>query len=220
MRFQRHAKIFRGQLDPAPVAGVFFLLIIFVVLGSLLYTPGVLVELKDDGAITESTIVVKSNGTNIVFAGKTYQTNELAQLRAEIQNLPPTELLTIFMEPGAPSKLRDQLNELLYIDPPKMTAGLVGTDNPVVIVAVNLRGQYFYENRMVQEPELRKLLQERLKEASQASKNLTLVLLQDNGVPAKSFVHISSLAKKVGIKEILIQTRPGPFSKAAISPVP
>ncbi len=45
MKFPRNVRIFRGQLDAAPFAGVFFLLLIFVLLGSGLYTPGVRVEL-------------------------------------------------------------------------------------------------------------------------------------------------------------------------------
>jgi biopolymer transport protein ExbD len=45
MKFPRNARIFRGQLDVAPYAAVFFLLVIFVLLGSLVYTPGVRIEL-------------------------------------------------------------------------------------------------------------------------------------------------------------------------------
>jgi len=45
MRFARHARIFRGPLDAAPLAGVAFLLILFLVLTSLVYTPGALVKL-------------------------------------------------------------------------------------------------------------------------------------------------------------------------------
>jgi biopolymer transport protein ExbD len=41
MKFPRNARIFRGQLDAAPFATVFFLLVIFMMLGSLVYTPGV-----------------------------------------------------------------------------------------------------------------------------------------------------------------------------------
>lgn len=40
MKFPRNARIFRGQLDAAPFASVFFLLVIFVLLGSMLY-PGI-----------------------------------------------------------------------------------------------------------------------------------------------------------------------------------
>jgi len=45
MKFPRNARIFRGQLDAAPFASVFFLLIIFVLLGKLLYAPGIQVKL-------------------------------------------------------------------------------------------------------------------------------------------------------------------------------
>src|SRR2546425_6054278 len=48
MRFPRNTKIFRGQLDIAPFAGVFFLLIIFLLLNSsLVFTPGVPVHLPE-----------------------------------------------------------------------------------------------------------------------------------------------------------------------------
>jgi biopolymer transport protein ExbD len=45
MKFPRNARIFRGQLDAAPFAAVFFLLVLFLMLGSLMYTPGVRLEL-------------------------------------------------------------------------------------------------------------------------------------------------------------------------------
>ena len=40
MKFPRNARMLRGQLDAAPFAAVFFLLVIFMMLGSLVYTPG------------------------------------------------------------------------------------------------------------------------------------------------------------------------------------
>ena len=46
MKFTRTATIFRGQLDAAPFAAVFFLLVIFMMLGSLVYTPGARLELQ------------------------------------------------------------------------------------------------------------------------------------------------------------------------------
>ena len=45
MKFPRNARIFRGQLDVAPFAAVFFLLVIFMMVSSLVYTPGVRLEL-------------------------------------------------------------------------------------------------------------------------------------------------------------------------------
>ncbi len=46
MKFPRSARIFRGHLDFAPFASVFFLLLLFALLGTLIYTPGVPVELQ------------------------------------------------------------------------------------------------------------------------------------------------------------------------------
>ena len=46
MRFPHNTKIFRGQLDIAPFAGVFFLLLFFLMLhSSLVFTPGVEIRL-------------------------------------------------------------------------------------------------------------------------------------------------------------------------------
>jgi biopolymer transport protein ExbD len=46
MKFPRNARLLRSQLDAAPFASVFFLLVIFMMLGSLIYTPGARVELR------------------------------------------------------------------------------------------------------------------------------------------------------------------------------
>jgi biopolymer transport protein ExbD len=45
MKFPRNARIFRGQLDAAPFLAVFFLLVIFVMIGSMTFTPGVRIQL-------------------------------------------------------------------------------------------------------------------------------------------------------------------------------
>ena len=46
MKFPRSAHMLRSQLDAAPFAAVFFLLVIFMMLGSLIYTPGARLELR------------------------------------------------------------------------------------------------------------------------------------------------------------------------------
>ena len=46
MKFPRNARLLRSQLDMAPFASVFFLLVIFVMLGSLIYTPGARLQLQ------------------------------------------------------------------------------------------------------------------------------------------------------------------------------
>jgi biopolymer transport protein ExbD len=46
MKFTRNVRILRSQLDAAPFAAVFFLLVIFMMLGSLIYTPGARLEIE------------------------------------------------------------------------------------------------------------------------------------------------------------------------------
>ncbi len=46
MKFPRRTHMLRIQLDAAPWAAVFFLLVIFMMLGSLIYTPGARLELQ------------------------------------------------------------------------------------------------------------------------------------------------------------------------------
>ena len=45
MKFPRNARMLKGHLDFAPFAAVFFCLLIFVLLASLVYTPGVHIQL-------------------------------------------------------------------------------------------------------------------------------------------------------------------------------
>ncbi len=67
MRFPRTARMLRSQLDVTPFASVFFLLVIFVMLGSLVYTPGVRIQLPiaDDLPGTDKptiTVAVDASG--------------------------------------------------------------------------------------------------------------------------------------------------------------
>ena len=45
MKFPRNAKILRSPFEMAPFAAVFFLLVIFLLLGALLPTPGIPLQL-------------------------------------------------------------------------------------------------------------------------------------------------------------------------------
>jgi biopolymer transport protein ExbD len=45
MKFPRNARMLKGHLDFAPFASVFFCLLIFVLLSSLVYTPGARIHL-------------------------------------------------------------------------------------------------------------------------------------------------------------------------------
>lgn len=213
MRFQRHAKIFRGQLDPAPIACVFFLLIIFVLLETMIYTPGVLVEIKSDSKETNNLITVTRTNT-ILFGDKMYKMADLKQLGVDVKGVSPNEPLHLKLEPGASTKLRDQIRDMFVLDPPVAT-NLIGIDDAVVIVAVNMRGQLFFENQLIDEDRLREVLGKEIKAASRESKELTLVLMGDKGVSLEVFVHLSDLAKGVGFKRVFVSAR-GVFAPSSV----
>ena len=71
MRFARNAKIFRGQIDAAPAAGVFFLLVIFVLLqSSLVVPPGVRIQLPAAGEMagpTTATVTLAVDASGLLF---------------------------------------------------------------------------------------------------------------------------------------------------------
>jgi biopolymer transport protein ExbD len=76
MRFPHNAKIFRGQFDVAPFAGVFFLLLIFLLFNSsFVFAPGVRIDLP--GTATGP----GTEGPNVVVAvdenGQLYFRNQL-----------------------------------------------------------------------------------------------------------------------------------------------
>lgn len=82
MKFPRNALMLRGQLDAAPFASVFFLLVIFVMLGSLVYTPGVRIRLPaaDDLPGTDKptvTVAVDASG-QFYFQNQRIEESELA----------------------------------------------------------------------------------------------------------------------------------------------
>ena len=144
MKFPRNARVFRGQLDMAPFATVFFLLIIFVMLGSLTYTPGVRIQLP-------------------------------------------------------------------------VAADLPGINRPTVTVAIDAGNQYYFENQMISEDNLKS----RLKAAAKNSPNsLTLVVQADKAVTYESLVRLAMLARDAGITDALGATLPRAIGAPAESPRP
>ena len=71
MKFPRNTRMFRGQLDAAPFAGVFFLLLIFLVLtGSFVFTSGVRINLPEAGRLAATgkpTVVVAVDRGGLLY---------------------------------------------------------------------------------------------------------------------------------------------------------
>lgn len=132
MKFPRNARLLRSALDVAPFAVVFFLLIIFLMLVSLLPAPGLSLHLPAAG-------------------------------------------------------------------------DLPGTDKPTVAVAIDSQGRLFYANQIVTENELKSHLAGAL---GKSGKTLTLVVQADKTVTYGQLVHLTMLARDVGIHDVLLATLP------------
>jgi biopolymer transport protein ExbD len=141
MKFPRNARLLRTQFEAAPFASVLFLLVIFILLGSMVYTPGVRVSLQ----------------------------------------LPRTEEIP-------------------------------GTDHPSVSVAVTADGQYYLENQLIDEAALTNRLRSAVRKSPEP---LTLVLQADKAVTEEILIHISILARRSGIQDLLLATLPRAFDSPA-----
>ncbi len=101
MRFPRNTRIFRGQLDVAPLAGVLFLLVIFLLLStSLVFVPGVEIQLPHAATLTgvegPTVVVAIDESGQFYFDNQAIEESALVQkLRAEVLALkPPAQLTT------------------------------------------------------------------------------------------------------------------------------
>jgi biopolymer transport protein ExbD len=203
MRFARQARIFRGTLDPGAVAGVLLLLLIFLLLSSLIYMPGVLIELPSDSKAA-AMIVIKRSG-EIVFDGKTYTADSMDQLRQDLKH--STETPTVQREPGAPEKAVDLVRSLFQIDPP-IGVNIGGSDGPHVLLAVNFRGQCFFDDQLVSDLQLKTKLREAVADARRHSKELTLILYADKATENQVQTRLYQLASEAGVKKVsLVQQK-------------
>jgi biopolymer transport protein ExbD len=101
MKFPRNARIFKGRLDAAPFATVFFLLAIFLLLSSMVYTPGVRLDmpLASDLPGTDKPTVAVAIDAN----GRLYFENQLVEegeLKAKLARVSTnsTQPLTLVVE--------------------------------------------------------------------------------------------------------------------------
>jgi biopolymer transport protein ExbD len=100
MKFTRNAYISRGHLDAAPFASVLLLLVIFLLAGSLVYTPGVRLQLPvaDDlpGIDKPSVSVALDKSGRLYFENQGIDEAELRNRLTDIarnSKTPPTLLV-------------------------------------------------------------------------------------------------------------------------------
>jgi len=88
---------------------------------------------------------------------------------------------------------------------------LPGTDKPTVAVAIDAEGRFFYANQLVTEKELKSYLSLAVKNSREP---LTLVVQADKSVTYGQLVHLTLLARDVGIRDALLATLPRVSSEA------
>ena len=117
MRLPRHHKVFRGHLDVAPFAGVFFLMVIFLVFhGGLVLIPGIPLSLPTavdlPGLTNQSVVVVVAENGVCFFENQIASENELkTKLRAAVSVAGP---ITLVLQGDKAVRL-DKLVSLLLI---------------------------------------------------------------------------------------------------------
>ena len=102
MKFPRNTKFFRGQLDAAPFAGVFFLLVIFIALhSSFVFTPGVPIQLPTaadlPGTDRPTVVVVIDAGGQLFFENQVIDETRLKQ-RLTVEVKDSREPLTLIVQ--------------------------------------------------------------------------------------------------------------------------
>ena len=216
MRFPRNAKIFRGQLDAAPLAGVFFLLLIFLLLASLIYTPGTPIQFSSNASFDGARkLMTVSRTGRVVFENQTYRTNSLDLLRDNLKKL-SLQTTVVISGPDAPreiiSTLRDMARVLgLSVESSGIAIELpsahnsIGTDGPTVVVSINLTGQFFFENQLIAKPQLQARLTTL---AKQSREPLTLMILADKDVQNGVIQSLTQLANQAGIHKGILGSRP------------
>lgn len=106
MKFPRNARIIRGQLEVAPFAAVFFLLVMFVLVGSLVYTPGVHIQLPTANDLPGSdkpsvSVAIDGNG-RLYFENQLIEENELkSRLRRVVKNSAEKQILVVQADKAA-----------------------------------------------------------------------------------------------------------------------
>lgn len=94
MRFPQHARIFRGQFEAAPYLGVFFLLLLFILLGSsMVFLPGVNIRLPQGadlpGTDQPVAVVAVDEGGTFYFENQICDEERLLErLRAAVERSP------------------------------------------------------------------------------------------------------------------------------------
>jgi biopolymer transport protein ExbD len=96
------------------------------------------------------------------------------------------------------------------------TVELPGTSNPTISVAVDADGRFYIQNQISDEVRLKEKLQAAV---DQSKEPLTLVIQADKDVKHGIVTRLELLARSVGLKDVLVGTRPPTIPLATSRPL-
>lgn len=118
MKFPRNVRTLRGQFYAAPFACVVFCLLIFVLLSSLVYTPGVRIQLPDSasevpGVDGPTLAVAMDKNGQLIFQNQIIQEADLRQrLKSEVARESEPVTLCVWADEAVTLKQLNHLRDL------------------------------------------------------------------------------------------------------------
>ena len=221
MRYPRNAKIFRGQIDAAPFAGLFFLLVLMLFIFSThVFVPGVRVvvdEREPAPPLTDRTLKVEPG--LITYKGEEHTLESFEQAvrqQARVGDIPAR--LRFLVDPKVPRETIERIENLalefgIGLRPPgnrlelPIAAGFPGTPGPAVVVGINLNGQIFFQHQTIRPDALRQRL-EALREKEGA---VSVIVQADKQVRLEQVMQVVQIVGSAGVDEVTIGTRPSPL---------
>lgn len=219
IQFPRKTKIFRGEFQAGPFAAVFVLFLIFFAFNtSLVYLPGLPLQL--DPSRPPAPVHVLDDGT-LKFRGQACADFDAFEkrLRAEILTNAALKTLSIQAAPQAKPDLVRQVASLardlkLQADLPggrlelPVSESLLLVTNQVLVVAINLSGEIYFQSQVVPADHLRARLAAAVRDPKHPP---TLVVLADKHVEYNVVTSVGAAARAAGIENVALAARPPLF---------
>ena len=220
MKFPRNTRIFRGQLDVAPVACVFFMTALMLFLHSqIAFIPGIRLDLQPATTNKPSLFIDSENvfhyfdPTNGASTFSHAGFMKTMRSRAEKGLTPATMQFAadLSAQTNSINDVRALAGELsIALEAPGTRIELPelpdqpGARTASVVVAVNLAGQYFYENQLIDEKDLALRLK---RPETETREPLTLILRLDRAVDVEILFRLSQMAREAGFKDVIVGSR-------------
>lgn len=218
MKYPRNTRIFRGQLDVGAVSSLFFVTVLFLFLHSqVVFTPGIRLDLHPITDTARPSLYIDSEDLFYYQGSRMSQASFIKRIRSDAEKTKAPSALILQTDIGVSTNAIDAVRALaaefsIAIEPPgtrielPVASDQPGVKNPSVIVAVNMNGQFFYENQLVRDKsDLERKLIAAQKESPEA---LTLVLRLDKGLTMEILTQLCEMARRAGFRDVVLGTRP------------